>query len=148
MLYIYIYIVYIHTYIYIYIYTHMYTYIHTYIYIYHIYIYICLTYTAPTPAYAYSSLPVSVKKTFLSREPWPYNLVAETAIQPQIWCSESLRSNVYFSLRNCLFHRRQYHVRYAMQRRATSRHCDVSCRGSTYVHVHKYICRLYTYVFV
>ena len=41
--------------------------------------------------------PVSVKQTLLLRKPSPCSPTAETAIQPQIWCSESLCSNVSFS---------------------------------------------------
>ena len=40
-------------------------------------------------------LPVSVKRTFLLREPWPNNPAAKkTALRPLIWYSERLSSHV------------------------------------------------------
>ena len=66
---------------------HVYVYMYVYIYIY-IYIYICIYICADR------RVPVSVKqkKTLLSGEPSPCDFSAETATQPQSWCSESLSS--------------------------------------------------------
>ena len=47
-------------------------------------------------------LPVPEKNTPLC-EPSPCNPSAETAIQPLIWCSESLYAELYFSLEECFF---------------------------------------------
>ena len=42
------------------------------------------SYITTTP-FSYPMVP----RTFLLREPWPCNPAAETALQPQSWCSES-----------------------------------------------------------
>ena len=55
-------------------------------------------------------LPVSLKQQLLLREPWPCNQGAETAIQPQIWCSHSWFSNLSSYPEECLFHRHRYGV--------------------------------------
>ena len=57
-----------------------------------------------------ATLPVSVEKTFLSREPLPCNPAAETALQPLIWCSERESSHVSSSPEECFFHRRRYRL--------------------------------------
>ena len=43
------------------------------------------------------------EKTLLLDEPWPCNPEAETALQPLIWCSESLFSHVPSSLEELFF---------------------------------------------
>ena len=53
------------------------------------------------------SLPVSVKKTLLSCEPWQCDPAAETAIQPLIW-SPDYYSNVYHLPEECFSFRRHW----------------------------------------
>ena len=43
-----------------------------------------------------------MNKTFLLCKPWPRDPEAETAIQPLIWCSESLSVNMYYSQEECI----------------------------------------------
>ena len=47
-------------------------------------------------------------KALLLGEPSPCNPSAETALQPLIWCSESLSSYMDSSPEECFFHRRRY----------------------------------------
>ena len=52
-----------------------------------------------------NTLPVPVKNTLLLPEPWPSNPTAETALQPIIWCSESLSSRGSSSPEECFLYR-------------------------------------------
>ena len=49
-------------------------------------------------------------KTLLLCEPSPCNSSAETSLQPLIWCSESLSSQVSSFPEECFVHRHRYHL--------------------------------------
>ena len=89
-LYIFIFLYYIHI-VYTYIYLSIYIYIYIYI---HIHIYVFVYSLFPDPPFRIPLLgtvkPVFVKTTLLLRKPLPCSPAAETALQPLIWCSESL----------------------------------------------------------
>ena len=54
------------------------------------------------------ALPVSVRKTLLLRKPSLCSPTAETALEPLIWCSESLYSQGSSSPEGCFCFKRRY----------------------------------------